>query len=482
MPKRFSREFNSLHDEFFAILDDDSKRRCALAAPRGFGKTSIDTIAFPARKLLFQENSFVVIVSATHEVAAQNVRNLGMELTENADIIRTFGDLKGPIWSYGKGRLQLSNGATVLARGAGQQIRGLLERAQRPDLIIVDDLEDPEAYRVSTWEDYIRKTMEWFFADLLGAIDVKVTRVVVVGTILHELSLLQRLLDDKDWDTVRLELCDDNYRSNFPDYMSDEEIQDLVRRFANNGMMDVFAREYRNLPIATEDAIFKSEYFHYYKTSGVDDDGRPIKDPAKDLSIDRVVIVDPAKTVKTQSAYTAIVGAGFSNKKNHLYFLRCINERLKPDEIYELAYRMAVELRTTLIAIEVTSLNLFITQPFNMYLASKGYPPVIELHAHGNKADRIKQLAPLYRMGHVYHNPDPVVHGPLEAQLMSFDRSKFWDVMDCFAYTIEVLSIGKRMFTINESEDVQALEDEIAMLDALEEHEEPLELNWRQAP
>ena len=62
-PDRFFRPFSSLHDEIFKVLDDDKIQKVVIAAPRGFGKTTIDTIAYPGKKILFREKKFIVRLS-----------------------------------------------------------------------------------------------------------------------------------------------------------------------------------------------------------------------------------------------------------------------------------------------------------------------------------------------------------------------------------------------------------------------------------
>lgn len=473
MPERFWRPWTEAHSEFFELLDDSGVSFTAIAAPRGWGKTTIDSVAYPAKEICFQNTKFVEIVSCTATVAAQNVKNLGRELVTNPLIRKMFGNLKGPTWSEGKGHLETSTGITVLARGAGQQVRGLLEGDSRPDLVIVDDLEDSEPFRIGDPTEYLRKVKEWFFSDLMNSLDRRRgTRVIYVGTILHENSLLQNLLDDPQWKSVRLELCDDSYRSNFPEYMSDEEVGKLAQAFRSRGMLDVFFREYRNVAIAPEDKIFPDELFkqfaeHYH--------------PEQDFNVEKVIVVDPAKTVKLHSAYSAITGWGFDASRGAIYQLDTVNKKLHPNELYEEIYKMAVRLRTTTIAVEVTSLNEFITYPLNNFLSQKGYPPVVELKARQNKLERIKQLAPLYRMGAIYHNPVKSIREPLENQLSTFPRSKYLDVADCSAYMIELFALGERFFGIPENEDVGAMDDEIAALDAMEEAAEPLGA-WRWAP
>jgi len=470
IPDRFTRAFDPPYAEMFALLDDDTKRRVAIAAPRGIGKTTSCTIALPARKITFHDCKYVLIISCTHSKAAEDVDNLGSELTENPRIVKVFGQLKGPKWSLGTGRLTTSTNIHIQAKGAGQQIRGLLKE-NRPDLIIIDDLEDPEPFRIGDATEYLRKLKHWFYADLLNSIDIKKTRVIVIGTVLGENSLLSELLESPDWDSVRLELCDDNYETKFPSHMTTPEVKELADRLKRAGQLDLFFQEFRNLAIAGEDAVFKASMFkdHYYDTLEI------LKSPP----LDRIVIVDPAKTVKIHSAYSAIVGIGFDHRKERIYFMDCVNKKLHPDEIYKEAWLMAVRLKTVNIGCEVTSLNEFISYPFNSFLKRKGFPDIVELKARGQKIDRIRALAPFYRQGLIWHNPLPEIHGALEAQLLAYPRSKFWDVMDAFAYCIEMFDLGDRFF-VSQKHDSAAFEAELAMLEDFDAGMKPV--NFRGAP
>ena len=470
MANRFRRPFDPPYNEIFKILDDDTIDRAAIAAPRGTGKTSLDAIAFPARKICYQDCKFVVIVSATHGLASKIVKQLGRELIENPNIIKIFGPLKGTRWAEGEGDLVTSTGINILARGAGQQVRGLLEES-RPDLIILDDLEDSEPFRIGDATDYVRKTWEWLRTDLLNIIDQSETRtrIVYLGTILGENAILQRLLENPRWTSVRLELCDDNYKSNYPNYMTDEQIAEKVADHREEGDLDFFYREFRNIPIAGETAVFRTEHFKYWDEEVTKKDGATAKFIDTIPYTEKAVIVDPAKTVNVASAETGILGVGFSASKKAILQLDCIHAKLEPDKIYEEAWLMAQRLGTYKIAVETTSLELFIEYPFNAFLRTKGFPPVETLKAQGHKQDRIKELASFYRLGYIYHHPDKKIHGPLESQLISFPRSKLWDVMDAWAYLLKLFNLSQRMFIMDEQEDTKAFEEEITMLDKMDQ-------------
>ena len=81
--EHITRPFCPLHREILSLLDDSSKRLVAIAAPRGFGKTTLIGLCFIARQALFRHAPYIVYISATATEAAQNVKTLARELLEN---------------------------------------------------------------------------------------------------------------------------------------------------------------------------------------------------------------------------------------------------------------------------------------------------------------------------------------------------------------------------------------------------------------
>jgi len=437
-PERFHRKFSKLHDEIFKVLDNDSMQKVVIAAPRGFGKTTIDTIAYPAKKILFREKKFIVPISCTATSAVMQGENLKRELLHNQYIVNLFGPMKSE--KFSAEQWITSTNTMVMPRGAGQQIRGILFNRYRPDLIIGDDLEDKESVKS---EEQRAKLKEWFFSDVCNSIDrgSKNWKIVVVGTVLHEDSLLVNLLEDPEWHSVRLSLCDDDFKSNWPDFISDEEVIDLYNSHKNKtpSQVDLFYQEYRNIPISTEDAAFKFEYFKDYSEAEMI---RTQK--VKDWNT--IILVDPAKTVKMHSAESAIVGVGIDKDGGSIYVRDIISNKLHPDELYDEAINMASRIGAMTIAVEVTSLHEFISQPFKNQMRIKGcHAQFKELKAVGRKEDRIKELIPYYRQGLVFHNPNCCLK--LQSQLMSFPKSRLWDVMDALAYVTKFMELEGEYFT-----------------------------------
>jgi predicted phage terminase large subunit-like protein len=442
-PERFFAPFSSLHDQIFDLIDSDAPR-IAIAAPRGIGKTSIVALALASRKILFELCRFFTYVSNSATSGELQTENLKFELVSNQMIRHFFGSIKaksatGLDESFSKKAWVASGNTLVLPRGSGQQVRGVIYHNARPDLIVIDDLEDTE----TIGNDEIRtKRKIWFHADLLkctSRVD-KNWQIVYIDTLKHEDALLQDLLDSRDWESLRLEICDDNYNPTAPEFMSKDEILKERDYHKAEGILDVFYREFRNIPISKEDAVFKPEMFKSYKEPD-------LMNPkiGKPPNLINVVIIDPAKTVKLQSAESAVVCWGISRSDKRMYFRDCISEKFYPDELYKVSLDMVVNMNALILAVEVTSLEQFIIQPIKNEMRIRGVTAqFMPLKARAKKEERVATLAPHYRHGYVYHNEE--VAGKLESQLMGFPRSKKWDVMDAAAYITKIMEDEAQYF------------------------------------
>jgi hypothetical protein len=446
-PERFTSPFApAIHDVIFDMIDSN-ERKVAIAAPRGFGKTSIVGLALTARAILFRLSKFVLYVSKSATSAEIQTENLKMELLANRTIKAMFGTVKpekehGFEESFSKKTWKALD-TLILPRGSGQQVRGLLYRNARPDRIVIDDLEDPETIQN---DDIRQKRKEWFHADLMKCVSRvdKNYQVLYIDTLKHEDSLLEDLIQHPDWLSVRLEACDDDYNSTAPEFMSTEDIKAERDYHREAGMMDVFFREFRNIPISLEDAAFKPEYFKRY-SEGVnhlalesDDSNKKPQKKIKTSNLINFVICDPAKEVKIHNADSAIVGIGVDRSSQNVFIRDIVHGKMYPDELYTAMFDMLVRLNAWILAVEVTSLHQFISQPIENEMRVRGVrAQYVELKAIAKKEERIAHMIPYYRQGYVYHNV--TCCDVLESQLLGFPRSKLWDVMDATAYFVKLL-------------------------------------------
>lgn len=433
-PDRFTLPFSDkIHAKIFDFLDNEENPLRVICAPRGTGKTSIITLVTPASDILFNRAKFILQVSSSNTGAEMQTENLKQELETNEIICKLVGSQKSDRWA--RDQWVTREGVMVMPRGAGQQVRGLLHGNYRPDRILVDDLEDDETVMNP---DRRAKLKQWFYSALMNCVDKgkKTWKLDVIGTILHEASLLAELIEDPNWASLVLEICDDDYKSNWPEFMSDDDVRAEAKKFADQGLLDSFYREYRNKPIATESAHFRQEYFRKY------DEGEM---QARWGKLDSFVIWDPAKTIQSYSCETAIVGITIDLEENAIFIRDVVHGKLHPDEQYKQVVEMAVRLDAKAVGIEVTSLNEYITHPFKDYMLGSGFVfEVVELKPRDKKEERIAAMIPYYRTGKVFHNPHCC--GALEVQLLTFPRSKLLDVADATAYFVQMMDVGERYF------------------------------------
>ena len=454
-PELFPTPWAGPHNQIFQLIDDPLPKKKAIAAPRGIGKTTIARTK--AKKgILFREYEFIVYISKSATFAEMQTENIKRELLSNPDVKEMFGNIKineNPDIdeAFSKSAWVAFGRTLVLPRGAGQQIRGLNWNGKRPQLIIVDDLEDKKLVQSEDNRKYLK---DWFYSDTLNSVNKYVNdwEVIYIDTIKHEDALLANLVDSSGWESIVLSICDENFKSLVPEYMSDDEIQSAMDAHREDGMLDSFYMEYMNQPISSEDAVFKPDYVNYYKETDPD-----FMDRCRQGKIENVVIVDPAKSVKLHSAESGIVGIGIDAEAGRYYIRDVIGAKLHPDEVISEAFAMATRLGALAIGVEVTSLNEFITQPIKNEMFARGeFFELIELNAVGKKEDRIAALAPLYRAGYIYHNTNCC--GPLEAQLFSFPKPKRFDLMDALAYLVKMLEMGLRYFQVPDHVDNPELE------------------------
>ena len=483
-PERFSMPFaENVHGKIFDLIDG-SDNKVVIAAPRGWGKTSIVALALMARYILYRHTGFICYINKSFDAASLQTENLRRELVTNRMIRSFFGSVKPKAVDtefeevFSK-KAWVAYNTLVWPRGAEQQVRGVLYKNDRPGLFVIDDLEDKK----KVMNDELRVSLKnWFFSDVLEAVPQlhRNWKIVYIDTLKHEDSLLQHLLSSPDWASVRLEACNDNLESTAPNFVSNEIIQLKWQEAVNAGETDTFFQELRNLPISSKDSAFNKSYFHYYNVPNdigyrEGDVKKTDADIQSDRNIETVVLLDPAKTVKIHSAESAIIGVGIDLASAKLYVRDAISEKMYPDEIYDALFGMGTRLGAKVLGIEETSLKEFIKQPIKNEMFRRGsFFELIWLKARGGmkKEHRVKELVPYYRGGYLYHNASCATTKRLEQQLLMFPRSALWDLMDCLAYIIEMLELGERYFSPKENpNDIESEYKEL-------EYDEPIS-NWR---
>ena len=163
-PHYFSRPSPEFHRELDAIWQDgvlkgltpstpklvkqisrmDGCKR-VVAAPRGHAKSTSLTFKGTIHAVVYGYKHYPIIISDSSDQAEGFLDNIRVEFEENEAIREDFGDLTGKVWRSNV--LVTSTNIKVEAIGSGKKIRGRKHRNWRPDLLILDDIENDENVR-----------------------------------------------------------------------------------------------------------------------------------------------------------------------------------------------------------------------------------------------------------------------------------------------------------------------------------------------
>jgi len=143
-PEHFPSKHPDIHTDMLALMNGRSNLK-AVAFPRGHAKSTVISFLLTLYRIVFQERKFIVIVSESEDKAKDFVVRLRDELEFNKKLMKTFsptGKFKTTDWA--KTDFTTSTGIRVVAKGAGQSLRGLIHQDTRPDMIVLDDIETNE--------------------------------------------------------------------------------------------------------------------------------------------------------------------------------------------------------------------------------------------------------------------------------------------------------------------------------------------------
>lgn len=442
-----------MHDELFEIVKGMSTKRgsrIAIAAPRGHAKTTVVGLAYVLWSALLAKENFILIVSATKEQASLILRTIKDEIQTNPLLHRDF---PGVCFPPGAGRLpkpwkdyqiMLPNGVTIKAVGANQAIRGSKHRQYRPDLIIVDDLENQEQTESAEQREKLRS---WFEKTLLKAGEPR-TNVIVVGTILHYDALLANLTHlDKTpgrgagWDSrvyravenfsERMDLWDRWEEILYGDgeferesgergaelYLEKhrgemrkgtkvlwpqlESYESLMRTRAVEGRGS-FQSEKQNEPLDPEQCLFKESSFRFW------DD---VKDPKFEDVVDLLYRLgsnvriygacDPSLGKRHgRGDYSGIITIAKDTKTNRLYVIDADIARRTPDATINRIVQLSRIYDYEGLAVETNQFQDLLADRLEERLRESGRHIRIERVEHtSHKQSRIESLQPLIAQG-----------------------------------------------------------------------------------
>lgn len=411
--------------ELFGITESDKVRMAVVEAFRGSGKTTIMNLSYPIWAILGkQRKKFVVLLAHTQEQARQYLKNIKQELEQNALLRADLGPFEEPNDEWRGTSIVLPKyGARITVVSSEQKMRGLRHHQYRPDLILADDLEDLQSVKTKEGRD---KLYEWLMGDVIPAGDLH-TKIIVIGTRLHNDSLIMRLrqnIDDGKLAGIhrRYPLMNDERIPVWPaKFPTPAEIESLHQTVPNE---QAWQREYLLKIIPDDDQLVHEDWIAYYDEL-----------PSEERGDYRYAIVgiDLAISQSDTADYTAMVAAKVFGSGDNLrvYILpHPVNERLDFPQTVDRVRALSKAIgRPKLIIENVGYQQALIDQLKTYNLFAIGFSP----HG-GDKRAKLTMATPMVQNGKILFPKKGVEE--LLVQLIGFGVEKHDDLTDAFAMMI----------------------------------------------
>lgn len=396
--------------------------RRVVAAPRGHAKSTTLTFKGTMHAVLYQYKHYPIILSDSSEQAEGFLDNMRVEFDENTAIHEDFGKLEGKVWRSNV--LVTKTNIKIEAIGSGKKIRGRKHRNWRPDLMLLDDVENDENVRTPEQRG---KLDNWFKKAVSKAGD-DYTDIIYIGTLLHYDSLLANTLKNPGYRAVKFqavirfssaEKLWEQWEALYTD-LEDTERELTAKAFfaehrkemlagtqvlweEKNSYYDLmvtkvcdgesaFNSELQNEPINPDDCIFIQEWFEFYNEAELN---------FSDKAYDFFGFVDPSLGKSKKSDFSAILTLAKHKASGYLYVLDADIERRHPDKIItdvlekERWLRRAYGRGYKKLGAETNQFQWFLKEELAKASAKAGlYLPIDEVQQTSDKVMRIQTLQP----------------------------------------------------------------------------------------
>ena len=461
-------------------IDRQEGCRVAIAAPRGHAKSTTITFKDSLHSIMYGYKHYVLILSDSSDQAETFLGDIRSELEDNTAIREDFGDLKGDRFWTNAGFLT-STGIKVEGIGSGKKIRGRRHKQWRPDLILLDDIENDT--NINTPEQRA-KLANWFDKAVSSA-GAGYTDILYVGTVLHYDSLLCKVMAKPDYRSVKYQAVVswaedtelwETWRQIYTDLENGEHQEDALRFFEDHRERMLMGTrvlwEAKNsyyklmtIKVSLGDAAFNSEYqndpldpsaclFSEETTTFYDDD-------PPDFSDRRFAFFgsnDPSLGKNSKADTSSLFALALESTSGIMYVVEADITKRTPDRIIVDAIEMEKRLRQIYrhcfqaFGVESVQFQSFFATVMARESARLGvYLPVRQIPSLLPKQVRIESLVPFVTNGYVRFSRK---HKELLKQMFQYPMGRNDDGPDGLEMVVK-LAIGAKGTTQAEYTTVQ---------------------------
>lgn len=425
------------YGEIWPLLTNTAMQRVLLAIPRDHAKTTLSKLAV-VWYFLFTNHRFCVYLSNTNTIAKNACKDI-MGYFDSANFKSTFGAIKiikesetDSLWIFEITMLDGRVKKCILrAVGAGQQMRGINIDNQRPDIAVVDDVEDNE----NTDSPLLQKKLDkWIFGPFIKAL-ARRKKIIWLGNMLQKTSLLSRLSIRPNWNPVVFgalvkDAVSGVLRSLWPERWSLEELVEDFEEYRELGLVETWFCEMMNMPGHSADG-FTAEQARFAAMPGTDE------------ILAAWLVLDPAFG-ENESNDNASWTVHVLPKDGCAMVVEHATGKFRDEELFEVGFRLACKWNAWVWGVEAVAAQRVLIPFFKLLLAGKLMSKSVEiLPLMAGKGDpkvaRIKSWVGLMASGEyaIYEGAIEIV-----TQMVNYNmkkKSNDDDLLDSCAYGPQVL-------------------------------------------
>ena len=400
-PAYIKCEMAPFHQNMFALTEDESIRIAIIMAFRGSAKSSIFGMSLPIWAILGkQQLKHVLLIASTQQKAQMLLQNIKYEFENNRILQADLGPFKEEQTGWNATSLYLPKyEAKITIASIEQSVRGMRFKEYRPQLIVIDDMEDIESVKTKEGRD---KLETWLTGEVLPIGDLA-SRIIIVGNLLHNDSVIMRLkkrMAENLMNGIYIEVPLIDKDGNIA-WLGKYPNMEAIEAERKKGYSEVaWQREFLLKIIADEGQIIKEEDIHYY-------DELPPLHPIADYRF-AMTSIDLAISEKETADYTAMLSAYIfgRGKDRKIYLLPDpVNARLDSTEALKRAEIISRSLGNGIPSI-VSVEDVGYQRSFPQLLVERGIPAEAVAISGNDKRSRLMIAAPLIKAGNILFPKD----------------------------------------------------------------------------
>ena len=421
----------------------------ALGLPRGFGKSTLMKI-FLIYVILFTDRKFILVVAATAKLA-ENIVSDVVDMLEEPNIKAVFGDWKLGVEKDTQALKKFGfrgRNITIAAAGAETSVRGLNIKNERPDVILMDDIQSRECADSQVQSDSLEN---WMIGTLMKAKSPTGCMFLFVANMYPtKHSILRKLKNNHTW--VKF-IAGGILADGTSLWEELQPIKQLTAEFENDlemGHPEIFYSEVLN-----DENVSANNLIDLSKLPEV-----PHQDG--DIPAGNFIVIDPA----TDKLGSDAVSVGYFEVHDATPILMELEEgRFSPGETIRLALKYALTHNCRLIAVEANAYQYSLLYWFEFICEQMGIQGIEAVPIYSGaraKNTRILEMFKAYAAGEIFVHKDAKLEVHLQiTQFNPLKRDNTDGLLDLLTYAPRVVQeFGEYVVACNiiESQEFDAIE------------------------